>query len=477
MSEKKQQHIVMLPFMAKGHLIPFLNLARFIEKLKPYCSISIATTPLNIQSLRSSVPSTSSIHFAPLPFSPTDHGLPPDTENSSSISHIDSLPLLMFASETLAPDFDKLLSDLTTLHRSPPLLIIADAFAGWSLPIARNRGIPYFAFTTSGGFGTAAFTSLWLHLPHRLTDSDTFHVPGFPDHFRLDRSQMSHYMSAADGSDDWSVFLRRQINLYLKSDALLCNTVEEIEPTGVHLLRRITGLHVLTVGIGREVGMEVDPCIEWLESHRPASVLYISFGSQNTIGASQMMALAEGLEASGLAFIWVVRPPLGFDMNGEFEADRWLPDGFEARMAEKRRGLVVRRWAPQIGILSHKATGGFMSHCGWNSVMESLSRGVPVIGWPVSSEQFYNSMMMVAEMRVGMEMARGAMGEVNAKKVERVVRMVMEGEKGNAMRNRAARCGEMIRSAMEEEGKKKGSSVRAIDEVFELAMRKSLEMN
>ncbi|KAL0920422.1 hypothetical protein M5K25_009559 [Dendrobium thyrsiflorum] len=105
--------------------------------------------------------------------------------------------------------------------------------------------------------------------------------------------------------------------------------------------------------------------------------------------------------------------------------------------------------------------------------MESLNRGVPVIGWPVESEQFYNSMMMVAEMGVGMEMARGAMGEVDAGKVERVVRMVMEGEKGKDMRKRAARCGEMIRAAMEEEGKKKGSSVRAIDEVFELAMRKT----
>ncbi|KAL0920421.1 hypothetical protein M5K25_009558 [Dendrobium thyrsiflorum] len=151
---------------------------------------------------------------------------------------------------------------------------------------------------------------------------------------------MSHYMLAADGFDDRSVFLPRQIHFYLKSDALLCNTVEEIEPAGVHLLRRITGLRVFTVGIGREAGIEVDPCIEWLKSHRPASVLYISFGSQNTIEASQMMALAEGQEASRVAFISVVRPPLGFDMNGEFEAERWLPDGFEARMAEKRRGLI-----------------------------------------------------------------------------------------------------------------------------------------
>ncbi|XP_020570578.1 crocetin glucosyltransferase 3 [Phalaenopsis equestris] len=475
MSKDEQPYIVMLPFMAQGHLIPFLALARLIERLKPYCSITIATTPLNIESLRSSLPPNSSIHLASLPFSPTEHGLSPHTENTSSISQTDSIPLLMFASETLAPDFDLLISNLTALHRHPPLLIIADLFTAWSLPIARNRRIPHFSFATSGS-GTASFMSLWLHLPHRLTDSDTFQIPGFPDRFRLHRSQMSDYMLAADGSDDWSVFLRRHIHLYLTSDALLCNTVEEIEPCGVDLLRRIAGLRVFSVGTSRACGIEIDPCIEWLESHRPSSVLYISFGSQNTIGESQMMALAEGLEASGVAFIWVVRPPHGFNMNAEFEAERWLPDGFEARMAEKRRGLVARRWAPQIEILSNKATGAFMSHCGWNSVMESLSKGVPLIGWPVTSEQFYNSMLMEEEMGVAMEMARGVMGEVDAGMVERVVRMIMEGEKGKEMRERAARCAEMIRVAVEEEGEKKGSTVRAIDEVFELAIRGSSDV-
>ncbi|KAH0463702.1 hypothetical protein IEQ34_008284 [Dendrobium chrysotoxum] len=161
---------------------------------------------------------------------------------------------------------------------------------------------------------------------------------------------MSHYMRAADGFDDRSVLLRRQMHFYLKSDAMLCNTVDDIEPSGVDLLRRVTGLRVFTVGIGREGGVEIDPCMEWLESHLPASVFYISFGSENTIGASQMMALVEGLEASRVAFIWVVRQPRGFDMNGEFEAEKWLLDGFEARLEEKKRGLLVQRWAPLIVI-------------------------------------------------------------------------------------------------------------------------------
>lgn len=472
-----QQYVVMIPFMAQGHIIPLLSLARLIEQLKPHCAVTIATTPLNALSIRSSLPPASSIRLASLPFSAANHALPPQTENSHSISKVDALPLLMNASESLAPHFDRLLDDLISLHRSPPLLIISDIFTSWSLPIARARSIPHFSFATCGGFGTAAFMSLWLHLPHRLTAADTFPIPGFPDSFRLHRSQMSHYMRAADGSDDWSFFLRRYIRLCFGSDALLCNTVAEIEPHGVDLLRRVSKMPVFTVGTGRKAAaFELDPCIEWLESQRPASVLLVSFGSQNTIGAAQMMALAEGLEASGAPFIWVVRPPAGFDMNDEFRAE-WLPDGFEARMEDKNRGLVVRRWAPQVEILSHRAAGGFLSHCGWNSVMESLSSGVPIIGWPVSSEQFYNSMMMEEEMGVGVEVARGVLGEVDGGKVERVVRMVMEGEKGREMRERAARCGEMIRAASEEDGGKKGSSVRAIDDVFKAAMAGSSKLS
>ncbi|KAL7180815.1 hypothetical protein ACSBR1_039803 [Camellia fascicularis] len=105
---------------------------------------------------------------------------------------------------------------------------------------------------------------------------------------------------------------------------------------------------------------------------------------QNTISASQMMELAKGLEDSGKSFIWVVRPPIGFDPKGEFKAE-WLPDCFEERMVERKQGMLVRSWAPQLKILCHKSTEAFLSHCGWNSVL-SWSQGVPIIGWPLAAE-------------------------------------------------------------------------------------------
>ncbi|KAK1684053.1 hypothetical protein QYE76_044901 [Lolium multiflorum] len=124
--------------------------------------------------------------------------------------------------------------------------------------------------------------------------------------------------------------------------------------------------------------------IQWLDACPPRSVLYVSFGSQNSISADQMTELALGLEASGRPFLWVLRPPVGLDATDGFKPE-WLPAGFEVRTTLRNRGLLVRGWAPQVRILAHPSTGAFLSHCGWNSILESLCHGVPLIGWPLGA--------------------------------------------------------------------------------------------
>lgn len=295
-------------------------------------------------------------------------------------------------------------------------------------------------------------------------------------------------MRAADGEDPWSRFFRRQISLSLKSDAMLCNTIEEVEMEGLRLLRKNTGLRVWPIGpllpldsnssrgrSSKRAGMDAGEISKWLDSKQAGSVVYISFGSQNTISSSQMKSLAAGLESSGRPFVWVVRPPIGFDLSSDFRSE-WLPDGFEGRTKEAERGLLVRGWAPQLEILSHKSTGAFLSHCGWNSVLESLSRGVPIIGWPLASEQFYNSKMVEEVLGVGVEVARGVVDEVRREEVEKVVRLVMGGDdKGKEMKAKAMRIKVMIRDAMREEGEEKGSSIRAVGEFVAAAISSRLK--
>uniref|UniRef100_A0A5B7CC57 Glycosyltransferase n=1 Tax=Davidia involucrata TaxID=16924 RepID=A0A5B7CC57_DAVIN len=478
-----QEHIVMLPFMAQGHIIPFLALARQIQQTTGF-TITIANTPLNIQHLQSTIAKQSQINLVALPFNSADHGLPPGIENTETLS-LHQIITLFRASSTLEAPCRRLISDIAAKEGRPPLCIISDVFFGWATNVAISTGTVNVSFSTGGAYGSAAYVSLWQNLPHRFTDGDEFCLPGFPDSCRFHISQLHQFLRAADGTDAWSRFFQPQISLSLRSCGWLCNAVEEIEPLGLEILRKYIKLPVWAIGpllppsmlnpsssssnvsgqrAGREPGLSPEKCVEWLDLYPQDSVLFISFGSQNTISPSQMMELAKGVEDSGVAFIWVIRPPVGFDLKGEFRAE-WLPEGFEERMVERKRGLLVHNWAPQVEILSHRSTGAFLSHCGWNSIMESLSQGVPMIGWPLAAEQGYNSKMLVEEMGVCIELTRGVQTSIVKEEVKRVIEFVMDRKgKGGEMKRKSVEIGELIRAAVREEGGHKGSSLQAMDD-------------
>ncbi|XP_052731264.1 UDP-glycosyltransferase 92A1-like isoform X1 [Vigna angularis] len=128
----------------------------------------------------------------------------------------------------------------------------------------------------------------------------------------------------------------------------------------------------------------------------------------------------------GKSFIWVVRPPIGLGINSEFREDKWLPEGFVERVQESGKGLVVRDWAPQLEILWHSAVSVFLSHCGWNSVLESLSQAVPILGWPTAAKQFYNCKLLEKEVGICVEVARGKSCEVKCHDIGEKIALVME---------------------------------------------------
>ncbi|XP_058101314.1 UDP-glycosyltransferase 92A1-like [Magnolia sinica] len=473
----QKQHIVLFPTLCQGHFIPFLALAAHLEQRNRY-TITLVSTPLNVKNLQSTLPPTTSIRLASLPFNGLEHGLPPNSESTDTLPC--HLPLrLLQVSETLKPSFENLISEITREDGRPPFCIISDMFLGWTVEIAKRLGIFHTVFVVSGAYGTAVYFSLWLNLPHSKTDSDEFPLPDFPEPISIHRSQLTNHLKLANGSDALSQLHQRLLPLCFRSDGFLFNTVEELEKTGLEYFRRKTNRPVWAIGpvknvsyARKEPGISADRCLSWLNLHCPNSVLYVSFGSQNTISVSQMMELAMGLEASGTPFIWVVRPPVGFDINEEFRAE-WLPEGFEERMAEGKRGMLVRNWGPQLEILSHGSTGAFLSHCGWNSTVESLSRGVPLIGWPLSAEQFYNVKMMEEKLGVCVEIARGYGGEIERSEVERVIKEVM----GEEMRKKALEVKEMMNDATREDKGSVASSLEALDEFLTTAIRQDGKPN
>lgn len=183
--------------------------------------------------------------------------------------------------------------------------------------------------------------------------------------------------------------------------------------------------------------------INWLNSKEEGSIVFVSLGSENFFNEEEIQEMANGLEQSGVGFLWVVRFHGESKVKSIVEA---LPRGFLERCED--RGLVVN-WAPQSRVLSHKSVGGFVSHCGWNSVLESMYYGVPVIAMPIKLDQPYNAKLVV-EMGVGVEV-KGFDEKVEREVVAKCVRRVMVDDEGKGVRERAKELSERMREEEEEE--------------------------
>lgn len=168
--------------------------------------------------------------------------------------------------------------------------------------------------------------------------------------------------------------------------------------------------------------------LRWLDRcEEEGSVLYVCFGSQKLLRKEQMEALAFGLERSMTRFVWVVKE----------EGYGHVPCGFENRVSG--RGIVVRGWAPQVAILGHRAVGGFLSHCGWNSVLEAVVAGVGILGWPMEADQFANASLLVEDVGMAVKVCEGADSVPDPDELGRAVKGVMGGDSPQKRRARLMR--------------------------------------
>ncbi|KAK1265089.1 UDP-glycosyltransferase 73C3 [Acorus gramineus] len=185
-------------------------------------------------------------------------------------------------------------------------------------------------------------------------------------------------------------------------------------------------------------------------------MVYVSFGSIGRLSPPQMADLARTLETSGRNFMWVIK---GSDGH---------PEEFKEEPVMERR-MVVRGWALQVTILSHGAVGGFITHCGWNSTLEGVCVGVPMVVWPLFAEQFLNEKLVVDVLRVGVRVGvERPSGLVEGEAIEKALEEVMEGgEEGVLRRMRARELGEMARMAVEVGGSSYVNMTRLIEYVSE----------
>lgn len=188
----------------------------------------------------------------------------------------------------------------------------------------------------------------------------------------------------------------------------------------------------------------------WLDKQEPKSVVYASFGSLADIEEKDFLEIAWGLRNSKQSFLWVVRPGLVRGTEG-LES---LPCGFMDNIGHK--GKIVK-WANQLEVLAHPAVGVFWTHCGWNSTVESICEGVPMICTPCFTDQRVNARYITDVWRVGKVLERNIMDKGE---IEQVVRSaIIDG--GDGMRDRCLGFKEMAEKCLG----KNGSSSNYLDKL------------
>uniref|UniRef100_A0A1D1YS43 Glycosyltransferase n=1 Tax=Anthurium amnicola TaxID=1678845 RepID=A0A1D1YS43_9ARAE len=481
MGEQKL-HFVLVPLMAQGHVIPMVDLARLLAERGAL--VSLIATPHNLSRVRAAADSAGAaglpIRFVPIPFPCAEVGLPEGCEN------IDLLPTNAQGHNFF--DANRLMRDPLQRHLrdNPPLpdCVVSDFCLPWTRDVADEFGVPRFIF-----YPICCFTLLCQHnLTHhgaydKVADAmEPVLVPDVPHRVEITMAQAPGFFPG----DDWKEFNGEFDAAQQTCDGTIVNTFAGLEPLYIEAFGRARGKKTWAVGPvslcnkddvdkvsrGDKASVDVEMCMSWLDSMKPRSVLYVSFGTLVRTPLSQAVEIGMALEASGHPFVWTIKAGEQYA-----EVEQWLADGFEERT--KDRAIIIMGWAPQVMILSHPSVGGFLTHCGWNSSMEAITAGVPMITWPALVDQFLNQRFMVDVLQVGVEVGLKDPGWwgienrdplVKREVVEKAVERLMDrGADGEQRRARARELGKMARSAMEVGGSSHTDLTLFIDEVRESA--------
>ncbi|KAJ4977646.1 hypothetical protein NE237_008426 [Protea cynaroides] len=455
-------HFILIPLMAQGHMIPMTDIARLLAQRG--VTVTIVTTPLNAFRLKAIIDRAAEsglrIQLLQLRFPCTEAGLPDGCENLDHVPTRKMLKNFFDAASMLQPALEQSLQEMDP----NPSCIISDIGLPWTSHTARKFGIPRFYFNGMSCFTLLCNQNLFRHRPHDNvgSDSEPFVVPGMPHRIEFTKAQVMS--TVLDDEPIFSEFRKQIREAERTSDGVVINSFYELEPSYVNEYQKIMEKKAWCVGPvslynrsaldkadrGKKGAIDVDKCLEWLDSREVGSVVYVCLGSLCSLADSQLLEIGFALERSNRPFVWVVRQ----GSSTEFER-------FEERI--KGRGLLIRGWAPQVLFLSHRAVGGFITHCGWNSTLEGVSAGVPMITWPMFADQFYNEKLIVQILgigiRIGVEFGcQICEGEkvgvyVKGEEVEKAIEILMDGGvEGEVRRKKAREVGEIANRAVEEGG-------------------------
>ncbi|KAK2364217.1 UDP-glycosyltransferase 73C1 [Trifolium repens] len=486
-------HFVLFPLIAQGHIIPMIDIAKLLAQNGAI--VTIFTTPKNASRFTSvlsrALLNGLQIKLITLNFPSKQAGLPDGCENFDMVTiSQDMMYNLFHAVSLLHKQADELFDKLSP----KPNCIISDFCIPWTSQIAEKHHIPRISFH--------GFSSFCLHCMFKVftsnilenvnSDSEFFSVPGIPDQIQVTKEQVP----GAVKQENLKEYSEKILEAQMKSYGEIINSFEELEIEYVKGYKKIRNDKVWCVGPvslcnkdgldkaqrGNIASISENNCLKFLDLHKPKSVVYVCLGSLCNLISSQLIELALGLESTKRPFIWVIRDGIG---KSE-ELEKWISDEkFEER--NKGTGLIIRGWAPQMVILSHTSIGGFLTHCGWNSTLEGISFGVPMITWPLFADQFLNEKLVTQVLKIGVSLGvevpmkwgeEEKSGVVVKKEVIKdAICNVMdeEGEESKERRERASELSEIAKRSIEKGGSSYLNITLLIEDVMQLQSSTKVE--
>ncbi|KAJ6834354.1 limonoid UDP-glucosyltransferase isoform X1 [Iris pallida] len=368
-------------------------------------------------------------------------------------------------------DIDALLAQLSTVgsvrfaelvrrqaeEGRPVACVIGNPFMPWVLDVAGELNIPSAVLWVQ----SLAVFSIYYHYFHSTVDfpadygSDdvvSVDLPGLP---ALKVDDLPSFLLESNPYKTLASVILSQFDNINKAAWVFANSFEELEHDALEAISKLSP--VVPIGPLVETGVsgvikgdiwKAEDCMEWLDRQQPRSVVYASVGSVVVLGRDEMAEMAYGLRDSGRAFLWVVRE----------DCRHQLPEGFTEDV--KGRGMVVA-WSPQDEVLAHRAIACFVTHCGWNSTLELLTAGVPVIAYPQWGDQLTDAKFLVDVYKVGTRLKAPVERGEFAKRVGEVT----EGEKAEEVRGRCLALKEAAARAVAEGGSSDRNIQAFVDDI------------
>nr|GMC65925.1 7-deoxyloganetin glucosyltransferase-like [Ipomoea batatas] len=420
--ENQRPRAVCIPYPAQGHISAMLNLAKLLHHKGFH--ITYVLTQLNyahIMKARNFLPLSQSPTFR---FETIPDGLP-SRENPDTA--LDIAELCFSTAKNCYAPFMELIDRLNRAEDVPPVsCVVSDTFMAFSVGVAQELGIPVVLFWPFNSVANVIFGDYIIDW-----------IPGVKS---IGLSDIPTSAWSTDPNDPFIDYIISQISKTYKASAIIFHTFDELEPEVCKVLSSMFN-RIYTIGpipmllkglpeseidkIECNLWKEDSTCIQWLDTKNPKSVVYVNFGSMAVTNPEKLVELAMGLSKSMKNFLWIIRPEL---ISGVWSTI--LPPNFMD--AVKDRGYIAN-WCDQEQVLNHPSVGGFLTHCGWNSMVESMSAGVAMVCWSFFADQPLNRYCCCSEWRLGLEIEN----DVKRENVESVVRELMEGEKGREVKKKA----------------------------------------